>query len=164
MKLILTISVLLFMLWSTVAIPTPPHWREEDIYEIMKAGQDLSTENPRTYPTDVPPPPPEGCMTTNGSVPIGTLFYEGDCKHCNCIDDGKSICFTVKCPKIECADAVFIKGKCCAICPDGPNCRMDNGSILKMGDHAQFGDNICECVKINDIQPAPVMRCIYVPK
>lgn len=118
MQLVLTSFILLLSCWLTVTNPVKLVLYEDNIENILK-NQISTTLNPTSFPTDVPTPPPEGCLTPNGSVPVGTDYNEGECKHCKCINDGKSECFTIDCEKIQCVDATYIQGKCCPLCLNG---------------------------------------------
>ena len=96
-----------------------PPWIEDDSIDNLLENQDLSTVSTSSLGTDVPTPPPEGCVTGNGTVPVGTTFNDGNCKHCRCIDVGMSECFTLKCPKVDCVDSDYIQGRCCPLCLNG---------------------------------------------
>lgn len=160
MQLVLTSFILLLSCWLTVANPVIPVLSSDNI-EIILKNQISTTLNSTPFPTDVPTPPPEGCLTPNGSVPVGTDYNEGECKHCKCINDGKSECFTIDCEKIQCVDGTYIQGKCCPLCLNGFNCRMPDGTILEKGTQLHTMNMTCECADMEDSWEEPVAHCIY---
>nr|XP_022325732.1 von Willebrand factor C domain-containing protein 2-like [Crassostrea virginica] len=87
---------------------------------------------------------PGGCLYRGKFYPVGS-FQLSPCEPCHCTSSGQAYCEVVDCFFIQCVDYVHDKNHCCPVCPNGPNCRIADGSIIKHGDTYSMGDRTCRC-------------------
>ncbi|XP_052796991.1 von Willebrand factor C domain-containing protein 2-like [Mya arenaria] len=89
--------------------------------------------------------PPQGCQWNGKWYMPGEEMQKNPCEHCTC-DPGTAqlICYVIDCAMPPCVDAVQAPDQCCAVCPNGANCRTKNGTVIKAG-HAYKPDLFTTC-------------------
>ncbi|XP_070183665.1 brorin-like isoform X2 [Littorina saxatilis] len=86
-----------------------------------------------------------GCYYDSGRYKHGDKWEPNACTTCQCMLD-RTICYAVDCFFAECVDFEYVPGKCCPMCPNGPNCSL-NGTIVSVGEEVQTGPSTtCTCV------------------
>ncbi|XP_049857178.1 cysteine-rich motor neuron 1 protein-like [Schistocerca gregaria] len=88
----------------------------------------------------------EACVTHRRAH--GESWREHSCSSCIC-NDGKTECFSEKCPETQCEISVLIKNQCCPVCLDkgiSSSCTVGN-ITYKSGEKWDEDDcNKCECL------------------
>ncbi|KAL4230644.1 von Willebrand factor C domain-containing protein 2-like [Mactra antiquata] len=118
------------------------------------------------------PPMIAATCTYNGiTYHSGESFQPSPCEHCYCPPGGHVACAIADCFFTPCVDAVHDPTKCCPQCPNGPNCRHTDGTIIKQGDvyhpdantecrcadnHFGFGTDAALCAIKMTVQPQTV--------
>ncbi|XP_070211441.1 cysteine-rich motor neuron 1 protein-like [Littorina saxatilis] len=124
------------------------------IVVISMAALTISTTTaiPPPQPTTTPPEPttPKGCVDYNGKVieglvPGGHWKSKSGCMGCHCDNDWKAMCYVQDCWVTPCVDSIRKPGVCCAICPNGNNCKTPSGKIVKDGEYLMDGSMNCSC-------------------
>ncbi|KAI8782539.1 brorin isoform X3 [Biomphalaria glabrata] len=68
------------------------------------------------------------------------------CSNCSQDQSEHQICMHADCRSQQCADFVVSPGACCATCPNGPNCWVEN-RLIPMGNVVSFPNGTtCNCI------------------
>ncbi|KAK7471543.1 hypothetical protein BaRGS_00035823 [Batillaria attramentaria] len=90
-------------------------------------------------------PPAGGCQYRGNTYPEGS-FRPNPCSPCMC-RAGEVHCAIVDCFMPPCVDPQQVEGQCCPVCPNGPNCRAPDGTIVKDGETVEISPGTrCHCV------------------
>ncbi|CAL1542786.1 unnamed protein product [Lymnaea stagnalis] len=89
-------------------------------------------------------------------ITCGDKPPETDCFKCPECYDGKWECYSIDCVPVRgiCVDSVRDPGKCCARCPNGPNCKINN-QIVSVGQSIVMGNGgVCSCLSASSSEPS----------
>ncbi|KAK7103216.1 hypothetical protein V1264_018166 [Littorina saxatilis] len=86
------------------------------------------------------------CLYKGQWYPEG-VFVPDACKKCYC-GQGEHFCAVLSCDIAQCYDAVTDDpDHCCPFCPNGPNCRAPDGTVVQVGqEHQRSPDELCTCI------------------
>ncbi|KAK7112333.1 hypothetical protein V1264_011804 [Littorina saxatilis] len=85
-----------------------------------------------------------GCMHDGKWYPEGGS-NNNPCMPCHCYQ-GRMVCAIVDCFFTPCVDSVRDPTKCCPICPNGPNCRAPDGTVIPANGTVRLdADTTCKC-------------------
>lgn len=75
----------------------------------------------------------------------GEKWNPDPCTFCTC-EGGRPICAVADCALPSCVDMVHDADQCCPTCPNGPNCRASDGTVIPAGQVVNITDRIsCHC-------------------
>ncbi|KAK3088755.1 hypothetical protein FSP39_023368 [Pinctada imbricata] len=85
------------------------------------------------------------CLHNGKTYQVGS-FQPSPCEHCQCTSTGRAFCAIADCFITPCVDSIHDPTKCCPVCPNGPNCRAPDGTIIKKGEkHTTADGSLCQC-------------------
>ncbi|XP_061777005.1 von Willebrand factor C domain-containing protein 2-like [Nerophis ophidion] len=67
-----------------------------------------------------------GCEYRGEVYELGRDFQPTECEQCTCASDGIAQCLVADCAPPPCVSPVYLPGKCCPECTEGPNCYVDS--------------------------------------
>ncbi|XP_005106989.1 von Willebrand factor C domain-containing protein 2-like [Aplysia californica] len=87
-----------------------------------------------------------GCERNGVMYKPGEKFSPSPCEFCHCQDNGQAMCAIQDCAFPPCVDAVFKPDQCCPVCPNGPNCRSSDGTLMHVGETVTTANgDVCYC-------------------
>lgn len=92
-----------------------------------------------------------GCRHSDGKIyKQGEVIRNEPCVRCYCpIGGGEPVCDVTSCPSTQCVDPVKVKGVCCPVCPNGPNCQI--GLLtLPLNQTVEVEGANCTCEEFTD--------------
>ncbi|XP_076464742.1 von Willebrand factor C domain-containing protein 2-like [Babylonia areolata] len=88
---------------------------------------------------------PTGCTWQGKHYPEGHSFSPDPCTSCQC-SGGQAMCAVMDCMMPACVDMVHSPDQCCPTCPNGPNCRAPDGTIIPAGQEVKIDSSTtCRC-------------------
>ncbi|ESO97216.1 hypothetical protein LOTGIDRAFT_174500 [Lottia gigantea] len=108
-----------------------------------------------------------GSCTFEGKTYSNNEVIDTDpCRPLQCIE-GEVPLLIIECVNAPCADYEVQSGDCCATCPNGPNCRLPDGTLMPGDETRTLVDGRdCFCLRSYSfgIRPRnPDAMCINVP-
>ncbi|ESP05448.1 hypothetical protein LOTGIDRAFT_228029 [Lottia gigantea] len=88
----------------------------------------------------------ETCTRNGKTYKVGEKVRDNPCQPCFCSEGGLMACMVIDCMMPNCADYVRNPDQCCSTCPNGPNCRLPDGTLMSADKpHVMADGSVCQC-------------------